>query len=65
MPSPTTFRHVSWMGGIWRLSQRNYIKLVEALKKGESYDLDKLGKLVLTDPISLQDLIDEVREEGQ
>jgi hypothetical protein len=53
------------MGGIWRLSQRNYIKLVEALKKGESYDLDKLGKLVLTDPISLQDLIDEVREEGQ
>jgi hypothetical protein len=51
-------KHVETMGCIWRMSDRNFEKLKLDLLTNPGVDLDKYGKVVVTDPINLQDLID-------
>lgn len=52
-------KHIMTMGGIWRLSERNYRKLLRDIKTGHDIDLDQYGKLIITDPINLADLQQE------
>jgi hypothetical protein len=58
-------KYVQWMGGIWRMSERKFKQLTHKLKHnpGQSVDLDNYGKLIITDPISLEDMITEATEE--
>jgi hypothetical protein len=39
-------KHVMLMGYVYRLSNRNYIKLLRLIAKDQSFDLDTLGRQV-------------------
>jgi hypothetical protein len=36
-------QYVSHNGGIWRLRNTSFAKLITLIEQGEGYDLDKLG----------------------
>ena len=52
--------YISSMGGIWKVSPAQYKRLLAEIEEtGAVADLDAYGKLVMTDPVDLSDLVDE------
>lgn len=49
-------KYATNMGGVWRLSDRSYRRLLRAIANDEEFDLDKLGKLVAEDPTDVTDM---------
>ena len=58
-------KHVSSMGGIWRMSERAFKRLKRDIREGRNINLDDYGRMILSDPVDLNDLQDEAQWEAE
>lgn len=49
-------KHLQFMGAVWRVSDRNYRKLVRDITADADIDLDRYGKMMVTDFENFEDL---------
>ena len=49
-------QYVTTMGAVWRLSEKNFRKLIRDIKADGDIDLDRYGKMITGDLQELRDL---------
>lgn len=49
-------QYIQSMGGVWKLSKKQYEQLVKDLKEEKEIDLDNYGKQVTTNLLNLEEL---------
>jgi len=55
--------HIQLMGGIWRVSERNFRRLLVDMRADKDISLDNYGKCIITNWVDYKNLVDEMMEE--
>ena len=57
-------KYIENMGGIWKISDRSFKKLCDALARRSAVNLDDYGKMIAVNPVKLDDLETYIMEGG-
>lgn len=49
-------KHITYWGGIYRMSDRNYLRLLRTIAKGEDVAIDRFGKQIAVHEADITDM---------
>ena len=56
-------KYVTQYGSTWRMTNHNFKRLLQVISDGSGFNLDKFGKMIVEDAVSVSDMDPEEAKE--